>query len=67
MALFHYFLCLSSIPFHIFFFHSSVDGYIGFFYVLSLVNSAAMSIGVNISFKIIVFSRYMFKSGIARS
>ena len=53
--------------YHSFLIHSSADGHLGFFYVLSLVNSAAMNIGVNVSFKIIVFSRYMFKSGIARS
>ena len=34
---------------HIFFTHSSVDGPFGFFHVLSIVNSAAVSIGVSVS------------------
>ena len=52
---------------HIFFIHSSVDGHLGCFYVLALVNSAAMNIRVHVSFWIIVLSRYMPRSGIAGS
>ena len=37
---------------HIFFVHSSADGHLGCFRVLSTVNSAAMNIWVNISFLI---------------
>ena len=46
---------------------SSVKGYLGFFQVLAIVNSAAMNIGMRVSFQIIVFSGYMHRSGIARS
>ena len=55
--------------YHIFFIRSSVDGLAagegGCFHVLAIVNSAAMNIGVHASFQIMVFSRYMPRSGIA--
>ena len=47
--------------------HSSVNGHLGFFHVLAVVNSAAMNIGVHVSFEIMFFSRYMPRSGIAGS
>ena len=53
--------------YHIFFIHSSVNGHIGCFHVLATVNSAAMNVGVHVSFQIIVMSRYMPRSGIAGS
>ena len=53
--------------YHVFFIHSSVDGHLGCFCVLAIVNSAAVNIGVHVSFQIMVFSRYMPRSGIAGS
>ena len=40
--------------YHILFIHSSVDGHVGCFYVLAIVNSAAMNIGMHISFQTMV-------------
>ena len=53
--------------YHIFFIYSSVNGHLGCFQVLAIVNSAAMNTGVNVSFWTMVFSRYMPRSGIAGS
>ena len=53
--------------YHILFIHSSFDGHLGFFHVLAFVNSAAKNIVTHVSFKIMVFSGYMPRSGIARS
>ena len=51
--------------YHIFFIHFSVDGHLAYFHDLAIVNSAAMNIGVHVSFRIMVFSGYMPMSGIA--
>ena len=53
--------------YHIFFFQSSVDGHLGRFHVLAVVNSAVMNIGVPVSFQIVTLSRYMFRDGIFES
>ena len=52
-----------------FFIHSSVDDRLDWFHVLAIVNSAAMNIGMHVSFQIrvFVFSIYMPRSGIAGS
>uniref|UniRef100_A0A9L0TL50 Uncharacterized protein n=1 Tax=Equus caballus TaxID=9796 RepID=A0A9L0TL50_HORSE len=41
--------------YHIFFIHSSVDGHLGCFHVLAIVNSAAINIGVHRTFGIADF------------
>ena len=65
------FLWLSNIPLcltdHNFFIHSSVDGHLGCFHVLAIVNSAAVNLGVHVSFSVLVSSGYMPRSGVAGS
>ena len=46
---------------------SSVDGHLGCFHVLAIVNSAAVNLGVRVSFQIMVFSAYTTRGGIAGS
>ena len=47
------------------FIHSSVDGHLRCFHILTVVNSAAVNIGVHASLQIMVFSGYMPGSRIA--
>ena len=49
------------------FIHSSVSRQLDCFHVLAIVNSAAMNIGVHVSFWIMVFSGYMPRNRIAGS
>ena len=53
--------------YHNFFVHSSVNGYLGCFHVLAIVNSAGTDIGAHASLSIMVFSGYMPSSGIVGS
>ena len=52
---------------HHFFIHSSVDGHLGCFHVLAIINSAAINSGIHVSFSVLVSSGYMPRSGIAES
>ena len=49
------------------FIHSSVDGHLGGFHVLAIVNSAALNNGIHVSFSILVSSGYMPSNGISGS
>ena len=53
--------------YHNFFIHSSVNGHLGYFHVLAIVNSAAMNNGIRVFFSVLVSSGYMPSSGIAGS
>ena len=53
--------------YHIFLIHSSVDGNLGCFHVLAIVNSAAMNNETHVSLSNLVSSGYMPRSGIAGS
>ena len=55
--------------YHIFFIHSSIDGHLGCFHILAIVNNAVINIEEHISFQIVifVFLGYIPRSGIAGS
>ena len=36
--------------YHTFFIYSSIDGHLGYFHVLAIINNTAMNLGVQISF-----------------
>ena len=43
---------------HILFIRASVDGRLGCFHVLAIVNCAVMNTGMHVSFKVMIFSGY---------
>ena len=53
--------------YYIFFTHSSAGGHLIWFYVVAIVNSAAINIGMHVSFQAMFLFRYMVRSGIAGS
>ena len=53
--------------YHNFFIHLSVDGHLGWFHGLAIVNSAAMNSGIHVSLSVLVSSGYVHRSGIAGS
>ena len=53
--------------YHNFFTNSSISGHLGSFQFLAIVNSAAINLGVCVSFSVMVSSEYMVCSGIAGS
>ena len=53
--------------YHYFFIHLSVDGHLGCFHVLAIVNSAAMNNGICVSLSVLVSSGHMPRNGITRS
>ena len=55
------------VMYHIFFIHCFVDGHLGYFHVLAIVHSAAVNIGVHVSFQAIILSRYMPRNEIVGS
>ena len=50
------YICTYIHTYHIFFIHSPADRHLGCFCVLAIVNSAAMSTGMHVSFGISVFA-----------
>ena len=53
--------------YHHLFFHSSVDGHLGCFHVVAIVNSVAVNNGIHVSLSILVSSVYMPRTGVAGS
>ena len=53
--------------YHSFLIHLSADGYLGYFHVLAIINSAEMNTGVHVSLSVLVSSVCMPSSGIAGS
>ena len=53
--------------YHNFFIHSSVNGHLGYFHVIAIVNSDEMNNEIHVSFSTLLSSGYMPRSGIAWS
>jgi len=60
-------VCIYIYTHHIFFIHSSLLGHLGCLHAFAVVKGVAISIGVHVSFHIIILSKYMPMNGIARS
>ena len=60
-------VCVCVCIHHIFFIHSSVDGHLGCFHILAIVNNVAMNIEMHVYFQTMFFSPYMPRRGIAES
>ena len=52
-------MCVYVCLYHIFFIHSSVDGYLGSFHILVIVNNAVMNIRVHVCFQISVLILFL--------
>ena len=50
--------------YHNLFIHSSVDGNLGCFHVLAIVNSAAVNNGIHVSVSVFISSGYMLGMGL---
>ena len=53
--------------YHVIFIHSSVDGHLGYFHVLSIVKNVAKNFRMHVSFGVTVFCGYVPRSSIAGS
>ena len=65
----HFVLFNDWVVFHIFSIHSSVDGHLGCFHVLAIVNGAPVNTGSRVSFliRVFIFSGHMARTAIVGS
>ena len=53
--------------YHSFFIQSSVDGHLGCFHVLAIINSASVNTEIHVSFSVLISSGHMPRSGVVGS